>query len=80
MFGGVISSTVFSSLVINSAVIIVLLLFSKESLRRLKNVLDILNNGAYTSCPFFTEKMKNGRRWYDEVDNAENTGKGGEDL
>jgi hypothetical protein len=51
---------------LNAFVLIVLLLFSKQTLRKIKNVLSILDNGGYRECPHYADQRERGRRWYDE--------------
>lgn len=53
------------SFAINAVILIVLIGLSRESLGRIRNIIDILSNGAYKNCPFFTSQMKGGRRMYD---------------
>ena len=71
------NTTIFFNFALNSLIIIVLLLFSRESLRKLKNIVNILSNGAYSDCPFYKDQVENGRRWYDKS-LAENNNEGGE--
>ena len=73
------SYTIFFNFALNAVIILVLLLFSRESLRKLKNIVTILSNGAYSDCPFYKDQLENGRRWYDKS-LAENNDKGGENL
>ena len=75
--------TVFFNFALNALIVIVLLLFSRESLRKLRNIVNILSNGAYSDCPFYKDQVENGRRWYDKsLGNnhslSENNDKGGE--
>ena len=70
-------SVSFLNFVINAVIIVVLLLFSRENLARVRNILDILNNGSYHNCPFYrgAKPIEGGRRWYDNQ-----VEKGGENL
>lgn len=52
-------------LAINSIILIVLIGVNREALHRIRNIIDILSNGAYKNCPFFRSEMKGGRRLYD---------------
>lgn len=47
---------------------IVFLLLNRRSIRRIKNLLTILDNGSYQSCPFFLKcAQSGGKRWYDDL-------------
>ena len=72
-------TTLIFNLALNALIVIVLLLFSRQSLQRLRNIVNILSNGAYHDCPFYKESMQDGRRWYDK-NLSENNNKGGESL
>lgn len=65
---------VFINIVISAVTIIVLLAFSRESLRRIKNILTILTNGAYSDCPFYKDNVTRGRRSYDKSLKSNNKG------
>ena len=71
MPGGVFSSTALISMALNAIILIFLLSFSKESLRKIRHVLDILEHGSFKNCPYCIEKRKNGRRWYDNSSDEE---------
>ena len=58
--------TPFLNFVLNAFVVVLLLLFSKESLRRIRKILNILDNGGYRDCPHYADQRQQGRRWYDE--------------
>lgn len=74
----------FLSFVLNAIIVIVLVALSKESLTRIRNIIDILTNGGYANCPFYRESMlKGGRRWYDKdihASKTESKQKGGETV
>jgi len=60
------NTSLFFSFVLEAAIVIILLVSSKETQRKVKNIMDILNNGAYTSCPFYDKICREGgSRWYD---------------
>jgi len=65
----------YGSFVLNAIIFVVVLLLNKEALLRLRNVLDILTNGAYRNCPYFDMHFQNVLK-----DRAELKKKGGEDL
>lgn len=50
----------FLNFVLNSIIVIVFLLFSKTSLEKIRNILDILNNGGYKNCPFYSKTTHHG--------------------
>lgn len=63
--------------VLTLVVLVLFLLLSERTLKRIKNLLDILDNGSYHSCPFFSKcAQSGGRRWYDNLEEKE----GGETL
>lgn len=73
----------FLNFVVNAVIIISLLLLNRESLKRVRKVLDILTNGGYRDCPFFVDQRPVGRRRYDEnrlQEQLESKEKGGEFL
>ena len=72
------ATTVITILTLNALILILLIAFNTEALRRVKNIIDILSNGAYSNCPFYRETMKNGRRKLDKI--FENPHEGGEDA
>lgn len=64
------------SFILNAIIVVVLLLFSRENLTRVRNILKIIDNGAYHDCPLYKLAQKEGgRRWYDAHHKE-----GGEDL
>ena len=52
---------------LNALILILLIAFNREALRRIKNIIDILSNGAYSNCPFYRDAMDGGRREYDKI-------------
>ena len=72
------------SFVLNAILVVVVGLMSRESIPRIRKILDILDNGGYKNCPHFIDQQKEGRRWYDENNLLWGMGagemKGGEEL
>lgn len=78
------STVSFFSFVLNAVIVIAVIALNRESLTRIRNIIDILTNGGYANCPFYRESMlKGGRRWYDKhihASDTESKQKGGENL
>lgn len=61
---------------LNALILILVVAFNKEALRRVKNIIDILSNGAYSNCPFYQDAIAGGRRKLDKI--VTSNSKGGE--
>lgn len=64
--------------VLSAVIVVVLMLFSRENLKRVHNILDILQHGSYKNCPYYDARKVNGRRWYDKE--LDTNLKGGDSL
>jgi len=71
-------TTLIVMLGINALILILLVAFNTEALRRVKNIIDILSNGAFTSCPFYRDLMTHDRRELEKIFLSKK--KGGEEL
>lgn len=48
----------FLNFAVNAIILILVVFLSKKRLRYLRNILDILSNGGYKSCPFYGVQRK----------------------
>ena len=79
---GVESAAELFSFVLNAVILIFIMLFARVDLKRLKRLLDILDNGGWRNCPKLIDyAQKGGKRDYDHMFYPENSSKeGGENY
>lgn len=69
----------FLNFVANAVLIVVLLLFSRQSLKKIRKIIDVLTNGELIDHLPYADQRKTGRRWYDSSPYGDNKNKKGGD-